>query len=392
MRDADPLVRVAERANPRRSFLLVSSVLGKHLPVSAARCRLAGIALGLRVVADRRAEPARQALTGGDPQQVQQLIAELEREPADALPDAVVLGFAETATALGEQVASTLDAAWFQTTTRQRSALAQAVAFKESHSHAPEQWVAVPDAGWPTGPLLVVDDELTTGATAARLIGVMHGHQPRDRYVVAALVDGRPDGVGPLERCASRLRTCIEVVSLERRGPQASLPTGWSAGTLPSRLTASLPRAPSLELHVGFPGALQHHGQSRDVRRMLDGAVDHASTQIGALPAGSLALGTGEHLAFAQRCAQRAGALTSSTTRSPALVSLRPGYPIRDGLAFMNPDGDDVAGYAYNLQAGERPAVVVHFQDREHRSRGQHLLDTLHHAGAPSITVVILAD
>jgi len=392
MLEPEPLVRVAERANPRRSFLLVSTVLGKHLPVHAARCRAAGIALGLRVAGDPRAEALHEALTGGDAELAQRLVSEVQRSPADALRDAVVLGFAETATALGEQLACAVDAAWFQTTTRQRDALARAVAFEEAHSHAPEQWIGVPDGGWPAGPLIIVDDELTTGTTAARLIEVMHAIQARDRYVIAALVDGRAqDGDGPLERCARRLATRIDVVSLHRRGPQEALVAGWSGGALPSAAGPALERAPARELHDDFAHALQHHGQTREERRSLAEQIEETAARIGPLPAGSLVLGTGEHLAFAQRCAERAAALSSSTTRSPVLVSRSPGYPIRDGLAFDNPDASGLAGYAYNVEAADRPAIVVHFQDRAHRARGQHLLDTLHHAGARSITAVTLA-
>jgi hypothetical protein len=102
-------------------------------------------------------------------------------------------------------------------------------------------------------------------------------------------------------------------------------------------------------------------------------------------------LGTGEHLAFAQRCAVCAGALTSSTTRSPVLVSDRPGYPIRTGLAFANPENPAVAGFAYNVAVAMRPAIVVHFQDRAHRERGGELLDALAAAGRVPTTVVTLA-
>lgn len=391
MPDAGELVGVAERANPRRSFLLVSTVLGKHVPVAAARCRLAGIALGLRVAADPRAPAARRALAGGE--RAARLAGELVRAPATALPDAGVIAFAETATGLGEQVASILDAAWLQTTTRQRSALADAVAFDEAHSHAPEQWIGIADdERWPPGPLVVVDDELTTGATAARLVAVLHARRPRARYVVAVLVDGRPDGDGPLERCARELDARIDVVCLQRRGRQAALPAGWSGGALPRALAGALPPAPARELRVRYGGPLQHHGQRREARRRLADAARATAAELGPLPPGSLVLGTGEHLGFAQRCAEHARALTSSTTRSPVLVARAAGYPIRDGLAFASSDADGLTGFAYNVRAATRPAIVVHFQDAAHRSRGQRLLDTLHHAGAASITAVTLAD
>jgi adenine/guanine phosphoribosyltransferase-like PRPP-binding protein len=392
MLEADTLVRVAERANPRRSFLLVSRVLGKHLPVDAGRCRLAGIALGLRVAEDPRAELAQAVLRQSDAAASALLVAEIEQAPATSLPDAVVIGFAETATGLGEQVASALDAAWFQTTTRQRHELEGAVAFEESHSHAPEQWIGVPVDGWPDGPLVIVDDELTTGATAARLVEALHELQPRARYVIAALVDGRPDDDGPLEHCAEVLDVRIDVVSLQRRGAQPARSAGWSGGALPEVQYARLRVRVGRELPVGFRRALQHHGQSRDVRRALAREARETAADIGPLPPGSLVLGTGEHLSFAQHFAQEARALTSSTTRSPVLVARGPGYPIRDGLAFESPDVAGLTGYAYNVHAADRAAIVVHFQDTMHRLRGQRFLETLIQAGAPSVTVITLAN
>ncbi|MBJ7469908.1 MAG: phosphoribosyltransferase domain-containing protein, partial [Solirubrobacteraceae bacterium] len=137
------LVRIAERSNPKRSFLLVSTVLGKHLPVGAARCRLAGIALGLAVAADPRAADAKTALLEGSDAEALSMLDMIETQPPVDGGPYVVVGFAETATALGEQVATALDATWWQTTTRQSAiAAAGGLRFDESHSHAPDQWIA----------------------------------------------------------------------------------------------------------------------------------------------------------------------------------------------------------------------------------------------------------
>jgi adenine/guanine phosphoribosyltransferase-like PRPP-binding protein len=384
------LVALAERANRRRSFLLVSTVLGKHLPVPAARCRLAGLALGLRVAGDARAARAEGALFGDE---TEALVDEIESVPALTEPPFVVIGMAETATALGEQVASALDASLFATTTRQAAGRQRGVRFDELHSHAPAQWIVAPHGGWPDGVVAIVDDELTTGATAARLIEVLQAQAPRERYVVAALVDGRADGDGPLAQCAGQLGVRIDVVALQRRGAEARTQPGWSGGTLPARSANGRPASTVRDVRLGFGGPLQHEGQDRAARRSLAEAAAVAAAEIGPLAKNALLLGTGEHLAFAQRCAALCGgALTSSTTRSPVLVSDRERYPIRDGLAFANPDDLDVPGFAYNVCASQRPSIVVHFQDRAHRTRGQELLDALQRAGARELVAVTLAD
>ena len=51
---AGDLLAVGERAAGTRSFLLVSKVLGKHIPVPAAVCRASGTALGFAVAGEPR--------------------------------------------------------------------------------------------------------------------------------------------------------------------------------------------------------------------------------------------------------------------------------------------------------------------------------------------------
>ncbi len=392
------LVRIAERSNPKRSFLLVSTVLGKHLPVGAARCRLAGLALGLAVAKDPRAADAKTTLLEGTDAEALSMLDAIETQPPVDGGPYVVIGFAETATALGEQVATALDATWWQTTTRQASiADAGGLRFDESHSHAPDQWIAKPAGGWPEGTLVLVDDELTTGATACNLIELLHTHSPRERYVVAALLDGRGKSGGgkgpesPIKQTAKKLGVKIDVVALRKRGAEVRTEAGWSGGTLPEQ-QHGLHRAENIrEVWLGYDGKLQHEGQDAEARQALADAAMDAAAEIGPLPRGALVLGTGEHLAFAQRAAVYVSALTSSTTRSPVLVSELEDYPIRDGLAFPNPDGTGIAGFAYNVHAARRPAIVVHFQDAAHRERGQAFLDALAAAGAREVTAVTLA-
>src|SRR3954452_16309018 len=161
------LLGMALRRNPKRAHLLVSNVLGKHVPQSPSVVYGHGFALGRRVRELLGAEQARRA---------------------------VVLGYAETATGLGHSVADGVGLApYLHSTRRPVPGVAAAGGFEESHSHATSHLLLPEDpallAG--DGPLVLVDDEFSTGNTVLNTIRDLHERYPRGRYVVVALVDMR---------------------------------------------------------------------------------------------------------------------------------------------------------------------------------------------------------
>ena len=162
------------RRNPRRAHLLVSTVLGKHIPADP---------VAVRAAADRLAD----------------LVAERLAGPC------VVFGFAETATGLGHCVAARLDAAVYLQSTRRPGAVVHGE-FTEGHSHATSHLVqpTSPDLLSAADTLVLVDDEISTGATALDSIRALHGLAPHRRYVVASLVDLRsPEHVEDNARAAA---------------------------------------------------------------------------------------------------------------------------------------------------------------------------------------------
>ncbi|WP_275560834.1 phosphoribosyltransferase domain-containing protein, partial [Streptomyces sp. 5-6(2022)] len=161
------LLGLALRRNPKRAHLLVSNVLGKHVPQRPATVHGAGVRLGRRV---------RELL--GD----------------EAAARAVVLGYAETATGLGHSVADGLALApYLHSTRRPVPGVATVGGFEEEHSHATSHLLLPEDPGFlaSTGPLVLVDDEFSTGRTVLNTIAALHRRFPRDHYVVVALVDMR---------------------------------------------------------------------------------------------------------------------------------------------------------------------------------------------------------
>lgn len=169
--EGDPELRsllgLAVRRNKKRAHLLVSHVLGKHVPAAPSAVYGSGVDLGRRV----------RELLGDE----------------DAAR-AIVLGYAETATGLGHAVADGLALAPYLHSTRRPVAGVRPVGgFEEEHSHATSHLLLPEDprlmAG--DGPLVLVDDEFSTGRTVLNTITTLHASFPRERYVVVALVDMR---------------------------------------------------------------------------------------------------------------------------------------------------------------------------------------------------------
>ena len=275
------------------------------------------------------------------PRDVDAAAALLGEAPVDGWRDSTVIGFAETATGLAHQVAEALDCAWLQNTSRHPDCAGQ-ISFDESHSHARNQWLRELPADLPDGPLVIVDDELSTGATAAKLIALLHRRAPRSRYVLACLVDARR-GPGPLEALAAELEVPIDVVSLGRLGEVELPASGWSSGRLPERAVAEVEPVVR-DLSVEWPCAPERHGLDRAGRAAFR---ELAAALAEPLPDGALVLGCGEHLALPQLAALASGpsTLVSSTTRSPAQGVRRAGLPAARRARVPAPGGP-----------GDRPA------------------------------------
>ncbi|MER7495393.1 phosphoribosyltransferase [Streptomyces pharetrae] len=367
------LLGLALRRNPKRAHLLVSNVLGKHVPQSPSVVYGHGLALGRRV---------RELL--GD----------------DAARQAVVLGYAETATGLGHSVADGLALApYLHSTRRPVPGVARAGGFEESHSHATSHLLLPEDpallAG--SGPLVLVDDEFSTGNTVLNTIRDLHARYPRDHYVVVALVDMRsPADAGRLDAVAEELGARMDLVTVASgtvRLPGGVLekgqalvaeydtPPGARGGdahdcAARARSSRTGPHPAHTRVDLGWPQGLPdgaRHGFTPEHRARLEAALPAMATRIAeALPEGARrvhVLGFEELMYTPLRLADELERLRpdaeirfSTTTRSPVLAVDDPGYAIRTRLVF--PAHDDPADgpgdrYAYNVAGAGSDAVVA---------------------------------
>ncbi|WP_326788034.1 phosphoribosyltransferase [Streptomyces sp. NBC_00151] len=353
------LLGLALRRNPKRAHLLVSNVLGKHVPQSPAVVHGYGVELGRRVRELLGTEDARAA---------------------------VVLGYAETATGLGHSVADGMGVApYLHSTRRPVPGVRQAGGFEESHSHATSHLLLPEDPGLlaGSGPLVLVDDEFSTGNTVLNTIRDLHRRYPRERYVVVALVDMRSEADhARFGKFAGDIGARVDLVAAASgtvRLPEDVLAKGTAlvARHEPAAPEAPAPASvsPAVRVGLGWPHGLPdggRHGFTPGHRIRLEKALPAMTARLAdALPDGAsrvLVLGFEElmyaplRLAGELERAVPAEVRFSTTTRSPVLALDDPGYAIRSRIAFpAHDDPDDGPGerYAYNVAGAGFDAVVA---------------------------------
>ena len=405
------LVGLAVRRNPRRAHLMVSSVLGKHWPADPRLVYGSGLLLGALVrLAVAGPDHDRGSLSEDERERASELLLEsLAHDPrapgelvrharaiagrAPLLQDAVVVGYAETATALGHAVADALDAPVLHSTRRPVAGVTPFGGFEESHSHATSHLLLPEDpallAG--AGPLVLVDDELSTGSTLLNTITTLHGVQPHTRYVVAALVDlrGREDRAR-MDRFAAELGVRIDVVSLAsgrvdlpadvlERGralvAEVEAEDGSRAASRAATHPAPEPAAAVARVHVTAPAGLREggrHGFTPSDRVLLEQHLRRVAGDVveQLTPQGRVHVLGFEELMYAPlRLAERLVDLLgdrcvtySTTTRSPVLPVDAEDYAIRSAVTFPAHD-DPVDGpgdrFAYNLAASDGPPAIA---------------------------------
>ncbi|MDT3445870.1 phosphoribosyltransferase family protein [Pseudofrankia sp. BMG5.37] len=371
------IVGLALRRNPRRAHLLVSRVLGKHLPVRPE------VALGAAAaLAARARDVSAVGRAGGAP---------------------FVLGYCETATALGHAVADGFaDADYLHTTRRAVAGMRSELELAETHSHAVHHWLLPADPRLLTDPrpLLLVDDELSTGNTALGTIRALHALAPRPAYTVATLLDARPAASrARFDEVAAELGVPVDVVSLvsatvavppdvadraralrERHGAAAggAARANDGVGGAPdgSAMTGLGPPRSVTWLRPPWPAELPdggRHGWAPRHRGLLDETVGNVAAAIAdrlVEPGGrTLVLGTEELMYTPMRLAAALGRATGgdvryqSTTRSPVHPLDVPGYAIRCALEFPAPDDPGRVSQVYNVAPGRYDDIVVVVDD-----------------------------
>lgn len=306
----DELMTFASRQNPKRGFLFVSKVLGKHIPVKPSTMR------------------------------------SIYRELASQVPNyggCFVVGLAETATGLGaglaDELAKELPAldVFYQHTTRHHLEHKLWFEIQESHSHAVGHLMYEPSEMVLSKlkqmqHLILVDDEMTTGKTLQQLAdALVHKCDGFKKITIVTLANwiSKED-----EECFFRLNRDVNFIQLVKGHYRFDKDVDFTP-ELPAQVDNELDLSPSRD----------------DLGRIaikMPVSVSSEMLQANRTEAGRrLVVGTGEHLyqpflIAEQLEKQGIDVLFQSTTRSPILM----GDGIRRKMVLPK---EDKLNYIYNL-------------------------------------------
>lgn len=336
------LAAVAKRENnKKRSYLVVNRLQGKHVPVSPGKA--------LRMF-DSLADLL------------------LEEYQGERL---LLIGFAETATAIGAAVAEKLGALYIQTT-REQIRDVEYFYFSEQHSHATEQKLVKDDLDQVmerVDRIIFIEDEITTGNTIRNIIELLKKAYPGCAgFSAASLLNGmaktyQEEYAKSGIRLHWLLRICHD--SYEERAADCR-GDGICHGC-----DSSLPAVVPEEYRISG---------CRDARRLTDGTLYKvACMQMGREAVERLqpvrgerilVIGTEEFmypaLVLASMLEEKTGWVRChSTTRSPILVSSEAWYPLHERYELRSLYDRQRTTFLYDLSAYDRVCMVTDAGEEE---------------------------
>ena len=338
----EDLVSVAKRENnQKRTYLVVNRLQGKHVPVSPGKAlRMFGC------LAD--------------------ILAEEYREER-----LLLIGFAETATAVGAAVAEKLGAFYIQTTREQIEGV-EYFYFSEQHSHATEQKLVKDDldqAVKNVDRIIFIEDEITTGNTIKNIIKLLRQAYPnRLRYSAASLLNGMTAAYQKEYEeygiCLHwLLKTCHDTYEeriVDCRGD------GTYHGC-DIRMPSVIPEECRISGYQNARRLTDGKEYGAACRQMGQKVLDHLQPVEGER---ILVVGTEEFMYPALVLASMLEEKTDqvrchSTTRSPILVSSEKTYPLHARYELRSLYDAERITFLYDLSAYDRVCIVTDAKEAE---------------------------
>ncbi|MDR7318024.1 phosphoribosyltransferase family protein [Brevibacillus nitrificans] len=419
------LFLMAARVNTKRSFLFVSKVLGKHIPVKPAVSMLGGAALAAcllqKVYNITFPTLTKRIVDGLIDEDKADIALEFLMENPMIIPEKVkIIGFAETATALGHSVfAAFLENVEYIHTTRELLVdKTSIINFEEEHSHATSHRFYSLNEDFLIGqePILLVDDEITTGKTTLNIIRDIQRSFPRKHYVVMSLLDWRSEEdkrkFGDLEE---ELGITITPISLIRgKALVHNQPNLQNREINLTKLSNTGNRIHKIYLpHSQFNyasyrsvdsiGDVNENPYLLETGRFGISPIEQARFMSKAKEVGrflntyrkaesqTLVLGSGEFMYVPMAIAHYMGGNVRfhSTTRSPIYPNAQAGYGAQNAFQFRNPEDPGVINFFYNLPYGGYDDLFLFLERDVSEKRLQTLTQVLANLGVKSVYLVI---
>lgn len=377
------LFLVGARKNPKRNFLFVSKLIGKHISVKPQIPLLTGQLLAT-MFADKNGVTTTvkqrllaQSLKGE--LDVKGIYDSVGQNKIDLPKPTLILGFAETATGLGHSVFQSFgeNAHYIHTTREEVLDLVSSFNFEEEHSHATSHMCYGMEKNYfdKFDHILLVDDEVTTGNTALNLIQSLNENFPNKQYSVLSILDWRQEqDIRRLEEAKRDLNLEIDFVSFvsgevtytnkELQYPEPEYTPTPNEHIYVYDHLLSVPETEcrhylskseqgdvmlkSYHSHTGRFGL--DYAKQRQLDRFIENSGDFLKEKRQAKT--TLCLGTGEfmHIPCAMASHMGDNVLYHSTTRSPIHIKKDSDYPVKEAIPYRDEYNPSVKFFIYNVE------------------------------------------
>lgn len=342
----EDVIKMAKRHNnPKRDFLFVNTLLGKHIAVQGRDALMIHRALGDKVY-------------------------ELFKEKGWENKKVLLVGFAETATALAQNIMFyslkfkekfPLNIVGYTQTTREELPSNQYtnIAFEEEHSHATSQKLYF-DKELDYDVVLFVEDEITTGNTILNFISQFEKHQSGKDYAVASILNWQND-----KDAKTFSEKGVEVAFLVRGKMKTELPSfsikegkeyDLYQDEVNYKANLSLRNNPRLPMTVEEFSKYVTFGDNKDKEFSKLISLKDSKKK-------TLIIGTEENMFVPIFFAIIIDADVKATTRSPIESSLEDGYPISSRLKLNSAYESGRVTYLYDMDLGDYEQFVIFVEE-----------------------------
>ena len=276
----------------------------------------------------------------------------------------LLVGFAETATAIGSRLAVDLDSYYMQTT-RENIEGVEYLYFTESHSHATEQKIIKTDLDMVIDKIdriVFVEDEVTTGNTILKIVDIIEKTYDKNiAFSVASILNGMNEASKSIYDSRGIKLHYLVKTSHEQYSVIADTYKGDGKYYEPHNDVD----AKSLSYNVGdyIDARRLTKGSEYDVAceklwQQLEGLIDYKQGEE------ILVVGTEEFMYPAIYVARKLAdsnceVRTHSTTRSPIAVSSEEEYTLNTRYKLHSMYEDERIIYIYNLRKYDRVLIVT---------------------------------
>lgn len=439
------LFKLAARKNINRGFLFVSTVLGKHIPVSPNIALLIARLLAIKYyeletkVQNSESEEIFRIIKDYTEldflekmfdesiiydeyiainKRAKKINEKLSKSSLELKEKTLFIGFAETATGLGHSVYECFggDIAYIHTTRELLDGFENVLDFQEEHCHATDHFLYAKISEFDK--IILIDDELTTGKTALNFIKEINKKTGVEKFSLLSLLDWRLDEhfenidlftkentitIDSVSLLKGKIKTNGDINDIKNSyGENKTFVSDENSEKLINRISFD---KNELKYKKAFNKIINKSvDYLEDTGRFLSYKKDNTINETIISVSNELKkiigtddfrnkkiafIGTEEFIYIPMKIAANfENAVYQSTTRSPIYVKDASNYGIKTVIHYLNPYDKQTDNFLYNIKDNFYDCLVLFFEKNVEEKNIKELLGQIKAKGINEIYIV----